>query len=472
MTEKKWPDKYPIEGRRGRRYATVASTKVGPMMKEAIGGVVEAEKQGKSIAYSFIQSNHDEILRAMDIVPMWTENYAGICGAKRDTGRFLEKAESLDFSRSLCTYATCGLGFDAWREESGDMPPDSPWGGQVKPDVMLSSGQIICDPRNKWYQACKQFMPDVPVHNSASLCPLYEDDIDRSEVEGYYVKYITEDLKDLVGFLERHLNKKMDWDRLWRTIDLADRTMDLLDECRELRKAVPTPMDTGDAMNTMVAHCFMLGTQQAYDFLSDLQDELRYKVERKLGVVPGEKYRLAWAGGLPSWFALTDFMYFWSKGAVFPVESTYNDIAYPVSELDLPKTDDPLEYIAWRWIRRQTYWWDAAKKRRGSDPEVERIIHYIEKYKIDGLVVHEAFSCRSWHVGLLWMLNQIAKIYKPIPVLVIKGGKKERTERELPSLVLESDIVDISSYSEADTHARIDAFIETVESVKSQKVEV
>jgi len=38
--------------------------------------------------------------------------------------------------------------------------------------------------------------------------------------------------------------------------------------------------------------------------------------------------------------------------------------------------------------------------------------------------------------------------------------------------VLESDIVDISSYSEADTHARIDAFIETVESVKSQKVEV
>ncbi|MFP3975088.1 MAG: 2-hydroxyacyl-CoA dehydratase, partial [Dehalococcoidia bacterium] len=201
-------------------------------------------------------------------------------------------------------------------------------------------------------------------------------------------------------------------------------------------------------------------------------DELRYKVERKLGVVPNEKYRLAWAGGLPSWFALTDFMYFWSKGAVFPVESTYNELACSVSELDIPKTSDPLEYIAWRWIRRQTYWWDAAKKRPGSDPDVERIIHYIENYNIDGLVIHEAFSCRSWHVGLLWILNQIARIYKPIPVLVLKGGKKEKTERELPSLVLESDIVDISSYSEADTHARIDAFIETVESVKSQKVEV
>jgi hypothetical protein len=39
--------------------------------------------------------------------------------------------------------------------------------------------------------------------------------------------------------------------------------------------------------------------------------------------------------------------------------------------------------------------------------------------------------------------------------------------RDIPSLILESDIVDINSYSEADTHARIDAFIEILESVKS-----
>jgi len=109
----------------------------------------------------------------------------------------------------------------------------------------------------------------------------------------------------------------------------------------------------------------------------------KYKVEHKLGVVENEKYRLVWAGGLPSWSALTDFNYFWSKGAVFPVESTYNEQVYPVRELDLPKTDDPLEYMAWRYIRRWTYW------------------------------------------------------------------------------------VDISSYSEADTRARIDAFIDTLEAVKS-----
>ena len=44
-------------------------------------------------------------------------------------------------------------------------------------------------------------------------------------------------------------------------------------------------------------------------------------------------------------------------------------------------------------------------------------------------------------------------------------GKVYRT---IPSLVLESDIVDTGSYSEADTHARIDAFIEIVKAAKGQ----
>ena len=48
-------------------------------------------------------------------------------------------------------------------------------------------------------------------------------------------------------------------------------------------------------------------------------------------------------------------------------------------------------------------------------------------------------------------------------------GKKEKTYRELPSLILESDIIDITSYSEVDTRNKIDAFIETLESIRQNK---
>ncbi len=454
---------------RKRRTATVAASNIAPMVKESITGTLKAAEEGKKLAYSFICCSYDEILMAMDIVPVWTENYAGICGAKRDAERFLERAQSLGFSRSLCTYALCGIGFDQWREELKEMPPEAPWGGQVRPDFMLSSGQILCDPRNKWYQAVQEFMPDVPIFNVDLPYPLYEDDIEVSDVQDYYIRHITDELRGLIRFLEEQTGKKIDYDRLRELVDLGERTWNLIWETYELRRAVPTPMGTGDAMNTMVPMVFMLGTQEAYDFFMSLNAELKEKISKKEGVVKDEKYRLLWGGGLPAWFALKDFNYFNSKGAVFPAETTYRMIE-PIYKLNMPDTDDPVERLAWRWLGYWTYWYDKAKKRPGSHPDVERLIQYIEDYRIDGIVMHEAFSCRTWHLSLIWQVNQLQKIYKPVPVLVLGGdGKEKEMQREIPALILESDIIDISSYSEVETRSRIDAFIETLEGVKGRQ---
>jgi benzoyl-CoA reductase/2-hydroxyglutaryl-CoA dehydratase subunit BcrC/BadD/HgdB len=408
------------EERKKRRTATEAASKIAPMVKATIKDCLQAKEEGKTIAYTFIDCAYDEIIRAMDIVPMWTENYAGICGAKRDAQRFLERAEAEDFSRSLCTYALCGLGFDAWREELGEMPPNAPWGGQVRPDLMIGSGQMICDPRVKWYQAAQQYMTDVHTYILDMPWPPYEDDYDCNEVEEYYVKYIIEQLRGLVAFLEKYTKRKMDWNRLNELVDLTDRTWNLVVDTYNLRKAIPCPMGTGDAMNTMVPLVFMMGTQQAYDFFKDLYDELTRKIANKEGEIENEKYRLIWGGGLPSWFALSDFNYFNSKGAVFPVETTYR-VVEPIYDfdVDLSKISDPLEHIARRWFKFWTYWYSKAKKRPGSHPDVERLIQYIEDYHIDGVVMHEAFSCRSWHVGLIWQLKVLKEIYKDIPSLIL-----------------------------------------------------
>lgn len=40
---------------------------------------------------------------------------------------------------------------------------------------------------------------------------------------------------------------------------------------------------------------------------------------------------------------------------------------------------------------------------------------------------------------------------------------------DIPTLIMEGDIVDISSYNEADTHNRIDAFVETLEAHKKRR---
>jgi benzoyl-CoA reductase/2-hydroxyglutaryl-CoA dehydratase subunit BcrC/BadD/HgdB len=437
------------EDKKPRALATQAAARIAKFVRGNMSATLKAKEEGKKVAYAYIDDGQDEILRAMDIVPTWGESFAGVCAAKRDAEKYLQKAEADNFSRSLCTYATCTIGFDMWREElSGEIPPGTPWGGMARPDMIVGSAQQLCDPRFKWPQATQHYLQDVPVFVGSMYYPPWDPKMDHHEQEKIYVKYAAAELRELVTFCEKHTGRKMDWDRLASLVDLSDRTWDLFIDTYDLRKAIPTPMDTGDAMNTMVPLTFNLGTQEAYDYYKDLYDELKQKNENRQGVVKDEKYRILWGAGLPSWFALGDFQYFNDKGVVFPAEVTYRN-AEKLARLDLPKTSDPLEHIAWRWVRFWTHWYDKARKRPGSNPKVERIIEYIEDYKCDGVVFHSAFSCRSWHAGIVQQAAVLKKVYGDIPTLIMEG-----------------DIVDISSYNEADTHNRIDAFIETLEAYK------
>ncbi len=440
------------EEKKARTLATETAGKISKFVRGNMASTLKAKEEGKKVAYTYICDGQDEIIRAMDIVPAYGESFAGVCSAKRDAEKYLQKAEAENFSRSLCTYATCTIGFDMWREElKGEMPPGTPWGGMGRPDMIIGSAQQLCDPRIKWPQATQHYLQDIPVFVGAMYYPPWDPSADHKEQEKFYVKYAKEELRELVGFCEKHTGKKMDWSRLEELVDLSDRTWNLFIETYDLRKAIPTPMDTGDAMNTMVPFTFNLATQDAYDYYVMLRDELRQKITNKKGVAENEKYRLVWGAGLPSWFALSDFQYFNDKGAVFPVEVTYRN-AERLELLELPGTSDPLEHIAWRWVRFWTHWYDKARRRPGSLPKVERIIEYIEDYKCSGVVFHSAFSCRSWHAGIVQQAEVLKKVYGDIPTLIMEG-----------------DIVDISSYNEADTHNRIDAFVETLEAHKSRR---
>ena len=111
------------EEKKPRTLATQAASRIPKMVRANLAATLTARAEGKKVAYAYIQDGHDEIMRAMDIVPAWGENFSGVCAAKRDAEKYLQKAEGENLSRSLCTYATCNLGFDIWREELVRHPP-------------------------------------------------------------------------------------------------------------------------------------------------------------------------------------------------------------------------------------------------------------------------------------------------------------------------------------------------------------
>src|SRR3990170_7781753 len=95
--------------------ATSMSKKVRQLTKAMNQKVHAASAAGEPIAYCFFGGSYEEILLAMGITPFWNENWAALCGAKRDTERFISAAEAEGYSRDLCSYLTTGLGFEIMR---------------------------------------------------------------------------------------------------------------------------------------------------------------------------------------------------------------------------------------------------------------------------------------------------------------------------------------------------------------------
>ena len=273
---------------------------------------------------------------------------------------------------------------------------------------------------------------------------------DLSAVQGYYIKYQTDQLRRLIQFLEQQTNRKLDPERLWQTIKLGDATWQAWYDVDQLRKAVPGPMPSEDHYNAMVPGMYYCGTPDALAFYEELKQELRNRVEHKTGVIPNEKYRILFGGGLPPWHTMWMFNYFESLGAVFVIENAYR-IWDPV---EVPSTvKDPVEYIAWRVFLRKTQRFDKARQRSGN-PTVERLLDYIRDYKIDGVVFHATRSCRATTIGQIHWKN-LLKQYTTIP-----------------AIQLTSDIVDVRDYSEAQWKAQINAFVDTVDAHKSKGIEL
>ena len=337
-----------------------------------------------------------------------------------------------------------GLGYaHRMMDLNGEVPPEAPLGGMAKP-TMLVGCSTICDPRFKWYQTLGRYM-NTPYYTFDVLWPPIDADI--KEVRDYYVDYLIYGIRGLISFIEETTGKKMDMDRLSEVVATGEKTRRVWYDVHELRKAVPGPMPAQDMLNCIVPGMFMTAEQDALDFYKKLYDEVKYRVDNKIGVIPDEKCRLLWSGGLPPWHSMGIFKYFETLGAVFVTEMAYN-FGEPANIPD--SITDPVERLANGFFQMFTNYFERAHKGCG-DPSVQRMLDCIEDYKIDALVNHGSVSCRATTIGQLHQSNVIQEHVK------------------LPSLYIETDIIDTRTFSEAQTKAQIDAFIETVISHKESK---
>jgi benzoyl-CoA reductase/2-hydroxyglutaryl-CoA dehydratase subunit BcrC/BadD/HgdB len=357
-----------------------------------------------------------EILQAMDIFPVWPENYASICAARQISVRLCEAFERQGFSRDLCSYARCVLGslFDT---------RDLPEGGLPIPDFLVASTGA-CDTHMKWFQVasrmlkCPFFLLDAPYDISGA---------DSENLESHHIEQYVSQLEELIMFLEKQTGTKLDKKKLQETMKLSDRTSMLWNQIQDYRKTIPTPMDARDAFSAVFFMLCIPGTNMAVDFYERLCEEVKERVKNKVGVVADERYRLIW-DNLPLWFNLQIFEYLNSLGAVVVAE-TFSHVW--MGRLTPSK---PLESLARKYLPNFA--------NASIDRKVNMVIELVKDFSADGVILPANWGCRMMSVN-----ESIVKeaVYEKLGV---------------PSLILDVDSSDWRSYNEAQVKTKIEGFLE------------
>jgi bcr-type benzoyl-CoA reductase subunit B len=378
-----------------------------------------ARDNGKKVAW-ITSGGPVEPLLAMDIVPVYPENHGAMIGASHMGVGLCEIAEDMGYSRDLCSYARSDV---AAATNNG-----GPIGGLPAPDMLVCCNNI-CGTVMKWYEVQARHY-NVPLF-------IFDTPIVHTEFSADAKHYVRRQIREYLAFLEEHGGKKFDYDRMAEVGRLSVESQRCWKAVLESSTRRPAPMSAFDAFFFLALIVTLRGTQTCVDFYNDLLVEMQERVANGISAVPDEKYRLLW-DNLPVWFKtkwLSDK--FASHGACL-VADTYTS-AWSM-QVDMLDERDFLESMVEGYT--------AIFINIGTDLMARKIMKMIDKYGVDGLIMHSNRSCKPYSLGQY-----------DIQKIVMK-------ERGLPVLFIEADMVDERAFSESQIETRIDAFMELLKQKK------
>ena len=223
------------------------------------------------------------------------------------------------------------------------------------------------------------------------------------------IAYLTRELTNMVQFLEENTGRKMDWDRLKESLKISEKQHQLFQEIRQLRKAIPSPMESRRAWQLNWMNWIYAGSEDGVYFFTTLRDELKERVEQGKGAAPEEKFRLLDLTMAPAHaFSLLDWMQE-KRGASIVSEPV---IRY---ERDFSiDPDKPIESLARKWCGGPL--WNELQ---GSTESIScAAIEDAQEYQAEGAIWWDHNACRQ--CGAISMTKDELLSKLDIPMVEIK----------------------------------------------------
>ncbi len=379
-----------------------------------------------------------ELCYGFGIHPMHPENAACIAGSRKLENvpgkpplslKYIELAESMGYSRDLCSYFKSNIGAVSRNEDVFK-------GGIAKPTFMGSTN-TICDTHVKWFQiqAREMGVPyfgfDVPSAVAGT------DDARMND----YVEYLAGQFYDFFEFIKDVTGRKFVEKKFHAVLAKSDKLCELWKEIYKYRQDIPTPVAFQDTLASIFPMVLLPGLDVGIKYYEALLKDVKARVATQSGSLPRgkEKFRLLFEG-IPMWYRIRFFHELVNYGAVV----TYEPYTYsfgPRKRLGL-SLDESLKDFA-RLMIDIPYNYSVEKR-------IEYFEKVIDDYKIDGVILHSNMSCRPSCTGMVDLKNAIQR------------------DKGIPVWLMDCDQNDPRAFSEEQMKTRMESFVELLEQNKKK----
>lgn len=399
------------------------------LFREWFQGLGRAAAEGRGAAYVFVMGSLCELLRVFDFPIVFPEINSLQTAVRRVAHEYLNEAENQGYSTDICGYVKADV---AVQLRGGAHP----MGTIPKPALAVCTN--ACNTYVKWGEIWERmygmpmFTLDVPGSRGAGLAsPPGTDDFERDR------RYVEAQLRELIALCERVSGVRFDIDRLREHLGHANVMSDGWRRVLELNRTRPAVFNalSDGTIYLGVANGFR-GTAEGAAFFRDLVEEMEHKAARGIGTATAEKWRLVFVG-VPCYPIFRRFgELFTDWGGVF-VNSTYLAFASGGANLgfvyDLARPIESLSEGVLVGVR------DAMDN---MFFQTRTLVGMVDDFAADGVVFHPIKSCRTVSTGLADTRRALMAV------------------RDVPSLFVESDLMDRRVVSEAQMKNRADAFFE------------
>jgi benzoyl-CoA reductase subunit B len=407
------------------------------LFREWFAGLTAAAEAGRGSAYVFVMGSLAELLRTFDFPIVFPEINSLQTAVRRVAHEYLNQAEDHGYSPDICGYVKADV---ATQLRGGELP----MGRIPKPSIAVYTN--ACNTYVKWAEIWERMYKvpvvtiDVPGTRAAGTQtwpghPDFENDR----------QYVLAQLRELIPTLERVSGVPFDIDRLREAMGHANTMNVMWQRVLELNAARPSVFNalSDGTIYLGVANGFR-GAPEGARYFTELVEEMEYKSAHGIGTLTDERYRLLFIG-VPCYPIFRRFTEMFTElGGTF-VGSTYLRFASGGANLGFTyDLDRPLESLAEGLL---------LGVRDAMDNmffQTDILIRMLDDLAADGLVYHPIKSCRTVSTGLA------------------DSRRALLAARDVPSLFIESDMMDRRVVSEAQLKNRIDAFFEGLASRRAQ----